>query len=74
MTSKPSMGGGHRATLSDSSGPVVSIWAHTERDAEYMAHEGNMRHMEAMEETEARLAREFERRAWAEYRKLRARA
>lgn len=72
---------GYRATLSDASGPVVSIWAYTLDDAEYMAHEGNMRHYEAMadEETkkaqeQARLASEFIRQQVAEFRMLRARA
>lgn len=65
---------GYRTTLTDASGPVVSIWAHTESDAEYMAHSDNLEHMRAMEREQARLVAEFAAREHAEFLKIRARA
>lgn len=57
MITRPS-GPGFRATIpAEDGGPAVSIWAWTEDDAELMAHKWNMRHYEAMEEEQAKLAR-----------------
>ena len=74
-------GDGWRMTMVAQGEPVVSIWARTPDDAEYMAHRDNLEHMRAMEEERvrlerdrARLAAEFARQAVAEFRKIRARA
>lgn len=74
-------GNGWRTTINGPSGPEVSIWAHTEMDAEYMSAMEHMRMMEREEDKrvqraleQARLATDFVKQQVAEYRKIRARA
>lgn len=67
-------GNGWRTTIADPSGAVVSIWAHTERDAEYMAAREHMEQMRAAEREEQRLVAEFTARQMREHEKVRARA
>lgn len=74
-------GSGWRMTLPEKGSPMVSIWAHTPNNAEYMAHRENLECMRKMEDERVReareqaaLAAEFVKQAWAEYRKIRARA
>ena len=74
-------GDGWRMTLPENGEPVVSIWARTPEDAEYMAHSENMEHMRAMEDErirsereQARLAADFARQQAAAHLKIRAKA
>jgi len=74
MITKLSAGGGWRTTINGPSGPEVSIWATSERDAEYMAAREHMRHMEREEAERVRLEREFAEQSLREYEQIRARA
>ena len=67
-------GEGWRTTISGPSGPEVSIWAHTEMDAEYMSAMEHMRQMERDEAQRMRLEQEFAAQAQAEFMRIRARA
>lgn len=73
MITKPS-GGGWRTTIGDDGGPEVSIWAHTERDAEYMTAMEHMRMMERQEDERAKMERAFAEQEREEFQKFRARA
>jgi len=67
-------GEGWRATISGENGPEVSIWAPTDRDADYMSAMQHMRMMERDEDARVRLEAEFEAQQVAEFHKIKARA
>lgn len=67
-------GSGWRATIFGKGGAEVSIWAPTDRDADYMSAMEHMRMMERDEDTRVRLEAEFEAQQVAEFHKIKARA
>jgi len=67
-------GSGWRTTIITNGVPVVSIWAHTERDSEYMAAREHMEQMRTEEDERAKIEQTFVEQQRAEYQRIRARA
>ena len=67
-------GNGWRTTIGANGEPEVSIWAHTESDAEYMSAQAHMRLMERQEDERVKVELAFAEQQRAEHRKIRARA
>lgn len=74
MLSRRCNGGGVLTAIPNWNDPVVIVWGTDEDEAVYRSADEHIKLSHKVADAEIRLAREAEEQAWAEHRKIRARA